>query len=413
MTYAPKHLFSQHLFSADLFGGDPMKLLAATASLYKRGPDGKLAFAEKLPVLQEEAGVLPLTDDELARIRSLYGPGAYEIVYGDAVSASKRRARFVISPSAAAPSVDPTPAPTLPAIFMEKVPLHRLFSMLLSEMEILSLASASARSVTDRWVASCPIAATPTVEQVEACSDTDWSAAAGHVWLRLRPTFLEMSDTDIYRAYVSEGVVVDRADLRDHLLLGISKMRVECERLAVENQMKIVTTRGQWYLWLDDERNPKTALAEDNGTEALGERYAQYQRDELTMVPWRWARSVEQAIWMVEEFGVPRTMSLDHDLGGDSTSMQFVRWLADEGHQVPKTYVHSANPVGRENILSYLRSYMRAMGEMEEKTAAAELDEVDDDLDFAAEAAEAAQQAELAEELAAEETRQALAEETV
>lgn len=410
MSYATKHLFSQHLFSADLFGGDPMKLLAATALLYKRKSDGKLMFVEKLPVLQEEAGVVPLTDAELERIRSHYGAGTYEILYSDS-TAQRRTSRVIIGDGSEEARKTPAAlAFTLPAIFREKLPLHQLFGMLLSALgpEDVQVLPPLAHSIIDGWFSTLALRST-------RVGDFDaWPEAPAHPWLRMHPTFLEMSDTEIYRAYVAGGLVVDRDDIREHLLHGISRARVMCDRLAAENQAQSLSTRNTWYLWLDDERNPKIVLAEDNGAEALGERYAQYQRDELTMVPWRWARSVEQAIWLVEKFGCPRVMSLDHDLGGDATSMQFVRWLADEGHHIPKTYVHSANPVGRENILSFLRSYMRAVGEAFVKSLAQELDAADDDLDFAAEAAEAAQQQELAEELAEEEAaRQSFAEETV
>lgn len=75
------------------------------------------------------------------------------------------------------------------------------------------------------------------------------------------------------------------------------------------------------------------------------------------------ARSSDEAIALVRELGWPQFMSLDHDLGGDDTTMRFLRMLVNEwdGVSSPPDYqVHSANPVGRENIISFLESWKRS-----------------------------------------------------
>jgi len=89
---------------------------------------------------------------------------------------------------------------------------------------------------------------------------------------------------------------------------------------------------NNWKLYIDDERIPKTE-------------------------GWYIARSVQSAIHLVKEYGMPSYISFDHDLGGDETSMQFIKWLVDElldGRlKVPENFeynVHSANPVGKDNI---------------------------------------------------------------
>jgi hypothetical protein len=68
-------------------------------------------------------------------------------------------------------------------------------------------------------------------------------------------------------------------------------------------------------------------------------------------------RSSQDAISCVEKHGMPIFISFDHDLGGDDTSMKFIHWLsnqlADGNLKFPKEfmyYIHSANPVGKENI---------------------------------------------------------------
>ena len=76
------------------------------------------------------------------------------------------------------------------------------------------------------------------------------------------------------------------------------------------------------------------------------------------------AYSSDEAIMMVKENGLPYFMSLDHDLGGEDTTMVFLKRLVHEvmpsypeGTKIPDYMVHSENCVGRENIHSYIRSY--------------------------------------------------------
>lgn len=74
-------------------------------------------------------------------------------------------------------------------------------------------------------------------------------------------------------------------------------------------------------------------------------------------------RTSEEALQYVREHGWPNFMSLDHDLGGDDTVMVFLRRLVDEIWDQktlpPHYYVHSANPVGKQNIISFMNSWHR------------------------------------------------------
>lgn len=74
------------------------------------------------------------------------------------------------------------------------------------------------------------------------------------------------------------------------------------------------------------------------------------------------ATSSEWAKWIVREHGVPVFMSLDHDLGGDDTTMKFLHWLAEDWFytSIPEYVVHSANPVGAANIVSFMDSWKRS-----------------------------------------------------
>lgn len=85
---------------------------------------------------------------------------------------------------------------------------------------------------------------------------------------------------------------------------------------------------------------------------------------------WVIVRSSQQAISEVYQKGMPSFISFDHDLGGDDTSMKFLRWLLDEllddmiafpegfGY-----YVHSQNPVGAENIRSFMEFLIWEFGD--------------------------------------------------
>jgi len=56
-------------------------------------------------------------------------------------------------------------------------------------------------------------------------------------------------------------------------------------------------------------------------------------------------------------------MSLDHDLGGDDTTMVFLKRLVNEvwdGKTNPPDYaIHSANPIGSKNIQSFMESWKK------------------------------------------------------
>ena len=100
-----------------------------------------------------------------------------------------------------------------------------------------------------------------------------------------------------------------------------------------------------YRLFLDDERWPSLSQLPGDG--------------------WAIVRSVAEAQRIIAEFGMPVFVSFDHDLGdGAPTGMDFARWLVDQdldGNPLPPNfsfYVHSQNPVGAENIRSYLGKYL-------------------------------------------------------
>jgi len=76
-------------------------------------------------------------------------------------------------------------------------------------------------------------------------------------------------------------------------------------------------------------------------------------------------RSSEDAIQFIKQNGWPEFISFDHDLGGDDTTMVFLKRLVNEvwdGKTMPPDYiVHSANPIGSKNIVSFMESWKRSI----------------------------------------------------
>ena len=96
-----------------------------------------------------------------------------------------------------------------------------------------------------------------------------------------------------------------------------------------------------YKLYLDDIRNPK------------GEGFVV-------------VRSFNEAVNYVNQHGYPNYVSFDHDLGESDakTGYDFAKWLVSVdlvNNSMPDDFdfnVHSANPVGAQNIIEYFKSYL-------------------------------------------------------
>jgi len=94
-------------------------------------------------------------------------------------------------------------------------------------------------------------------------------------------------------------------------------------------------------LYLDDIRNPKS-----DG--------------------WIVVRNYEDFVQYIDKNGLPDEISFDHDLGEDvKTGYDCAKWLCEycwmNGIPIPPYNVHSANPVGRDNIIGTLKSYEKKL----------------------------------------------------
>jgi hypothetical protein len=98
---------------------------------------------------------------------------------------------------------------------------------------------------------------------------------------------------------------------------------------------------------------------------------------------WVVVRSYNELVDCINKLGLPTFVSLDHDLNdahyshglrGDNipydqyaekTGYDCAKWLVDycmkKGVKHPPYVVHSMNPVGKQNIISYVESYNKSV----------------------------------------------------
>lgn len=100
-----------------------------------------------------------------------------------------------------------------------------------------------------------------------------------------------------------------------------------------------------WSLWIDDQVQDPDVPARHSPPGWVG------------------CSGVDSARMMVMLLGLPERVSLDHDLGeGKPSGMDFLKWWFQEFPDSPPQdwNIHSANPVGADNMRSYLRSWEKA-----------------------------------------------------
>jgi hypothetical protein len=126
-----------------------------------------------------------------------------------------------------------------------------------------------------------------------------------------------------------------------------------------------------YKLFLDDERDPyKVTWVE------------------MPLGPWEIVRSYAEFVKTITEKGLPIFVAFDHDLADEhyrrsmynpdkhysnyftngtfkeKTGYECAVWLVnyciDNNTDFPQYVVHSMNPIGKENIISYIESYKRS-----------------------------------------------------
>lgn len=115
-------------------------------------------------------------------------------------------------------------------------------------------------------------------------------------------------------------------------------------------------------LFLDDLRLPKDAIG--LVPDAMNQFY--WSND------WIIVRNFWEFCNYIQKFGLPDYVSFDHDLADEhytqvddsdykeKTGYECAKWLVDfcfdNGKTLPDYMVHSANPTGKQNIISYLEN---------------------------------------------------------
>jgi len=114
-----------------------------------------------------------------------------------------------------------------------------------------------------------------------------------------------------------------------------------------------------WNLFIDDERDFEQV------TWAPPFVWKKYLNERWTI-----ARKWEDVAYYISIKGFPSFISFDHDLGeGEKTGYEIAKLLIDyvmDGqYKFPENfdyYVHSKNPIGKQNIESYLNNYLQKEG---------------------------------------------------
>lgn len=114
--------------------------------------------------------------------------------------------------------------------------------------------------------------------------------------------------------------------------------------------------KNTYYLFLDDERFPKDVISWMKNDNLYLKNYWIIIRDfdEFTI-------SVDMNYVAFNDF--PKVISFDHDLGDGKTGFDCAKWLIeycmDKNLELPTFYVHSMNPVGKENIEKLLMNFRK------------------------------------------------------
>lgn len=121
-----------------------------------------------------------------------------------------------------------------------------------------------------------------------------------------------------------------------------------------------------WNLFIDDERELTDV------TWAPSQVQEKYRNEE-----WVIARNGQEAMDAFLEKGMPSFISFDHDLGeGTGSGHDIAKMLVHVGSETPVEmyrfpedfdfYVHSKNPIGKENIEGLLNGYFKAKARSKE-----------------------------------------------
>ena len=121
-------------------------------------------------------------------------------------------------------------------------------------------------------------------------------------------------------------------------------------------------------LWLDDIRDPEIEDAKNFISYLIWE----FFDDDSTDIVW--VKTQTEFENYIKENGLPDLISFDNDLGiGNGAGYDCAKWLVEycmnNNVQLPEWYVHSSNPVAKENISKLFENFEKYF-KMEEKITA-------------------------------------------
>lgn len=112
-------------------------------------------------------------------------------------------------------------------------------------------------------------------------------------------------------------------------------------------------------LWLDDMRNPFVVNEWIALVHYLKEEYLNIEDEACEIY---WVKTQTEFENYIKENGLPDLITFDNDLGiGNGEGYDCAKWLVeycmDIHKQLPQWYVHSANPVAKENISKLFENF--------------------------------------------------------
>jgi hypothetical protein len=112
-------------------------------------------------------------------------------------------------------------------------------------------------------------------------------------------------------------------------------------------------------LWLDDVRDPFEYLDAEDGP--IGWLVFSPLSHPFKTI---WVKSYDEFTQWIEANGLPDGICFDHDISSEEkTGYDAAKWLCnycdDKNLSLPLWNIQSANPVGKENIKSYLTNYAK------------------------------------------------------
>ena len=114
-------------------------------------------------------------------------------------------------------------------------------------------------------------------------------------------------------------------------------------------------------LWLDDMRSPFIVKEWFTLIQYLKEEYL-FIFDEIEPCGIYWVKTQSEFENYIKENGLPDLISFDNDLGiGNGEGYDCAKWLVnyclDNNVGLPQWFVHSANPVAKENISKLFENF--------------------------------------------------------